>query len=110
MGQPLTAERQPPPHSAQRSGGRASVAIQSARLLPPVHTASAQNRPGAAQQRQPPGCAPPGAANDASRAPPPIAGLVTARGADSPQFGQGSGMANSAIGRDSVNRPQRSQP
>ena len=69
--------------------------------FPPLHTDSAQNRPGAAQQRQPPGCAGPGAKNDASRAAPPMAGLVKARVASSPQFGQGCGKANSAIGRSS---------
>ena len=39
-----------------------------------------------------------------------MAGLVKARGAGPPQLGQGSGKANSAIGRISVNGPQRSQP
>ncbi len=73
------------------------------------YTASALNRPGAAQQRQPPGCGVPAQPNTASRAPPPIAGLVRARGAASPQPGQGCGRSNSANGRASVNGPQRSQ-
>ncbi|HET9784000.1 MAG TPA: hypothetical protein VFP94_03460, partial [Terriglobales bacterium] len=62
--------------------------------------ASALRRRGGRQQAQPPGCA---AAllhvpEDGSAAAPDTAGTDMARGAASPQAGQGCGSANSASG------------
>jgi len=69
-------------------------------------TASADNRRGATQQAHPPGCEAAAGAPASSRAPPPIAGRVSMRGARVPQSGHGCGLANSAIACASLKGPQ----